>query len=85
MSLWILYKNVNFSEVFQPNHHSNLGPYKGKGHWLRGQVKVQGKRHLLANGQSMSESIKLQSKPIMNVAQWKGSEKKLQGLSILSH
>lgn len=52
MSLWILYHSVNFSEVFKPDHHSNLDPYKGKGHWWRGQVKVQGKRHLLANGQS---------------------------------
>lgn len=46
MSLWSLYHSMNFSEVFQPDHQSNVDPYKGKGHWLRGQDEVRGKEAL---------------------------------------
>lgn len=46
MNLWILYQIMNFSEVSQPDHHSNQDPYRGKGHWLRGQGEVQDKEAL---------------------------------------
>lgn len=46
----ILYHSMNFSEVFQPDHQSNVDPYKEKDQWDK--VRCRWKRHSVANGQS---------------------------------